>query len=217
MNIGVGITVTSARPEHEKYWQDIAFNLTEGMTVTFVKDVKGIAAAKNECLRRLKDCDHIFLFDDDCFPIANGWESLFIEASNKTQYHHFNYLCRTQSIRPIEYMEGVDIVAYNNTAGCMMYLTKELLSKVGAFNEAFGIYGYEHAEYSFRCMKAQETIHAYVCPAEAQNYIYSLDLNDYLTFSFKHHPTLSTDEMVKALHVSTEQFKKEVKDIYIPL
>src|SRR6187402_2101376 len=40
----------------------------------------GIARAKNKCLELLDGCDHIFLFDDDTFPIADDWWEPYIES-----------------------------------------------------------------------------------------------------------------------------------------
>lgn len=217
MKIGVGITTTSKRMEHEKYWQDIAYNFCDGMKVAFVKDVDGVAKAKNECLRILNDCDHIFLFDDDCFPISRGWQNIFIGAANNSNYKHFNYLVRTQTIRPIECFEGTNIVAYNNTAGCMMYLTKEVVEKVGAFNEKFGKYGFEHAEYSLRVQKAFDLKQPYTCPMNASQFIYSMDLQNTIDFDFMHKPALTSQEMIAALEVAKIQAQKEIEDIFLPL
>ena len=46
------------------------------------KDRQGVARRKNECLRALKDCDYVFLFDDDCFPIKDGWVNFFIQSGD---------------------------------------------------------------------------------------------------------------------------------------
>src|SRR5690349_8979887 len=42
----------------------------------------GIARAKNKCLELLDaaGCDQLFLFDDDTYPIAKGWELPYIES-----------------------------------------------------------------------------------------------------------------------------------------
>jgi hypothetical protein len=49
----------------------------------------GIARAKNKCLEQLDDCEHIFLFDDDCYPIKKGWHEIYIEASKYSGYQFF--------------------------------------------------------------------------------------------------------------------------------
>ena len=40
----------------------------------------GIAKSKNLCIKSL-DVDHLFLFDDDCFPIRNDWWIPWIDGS----------------------------------------------------------------------------------------------------------------------------------------
>jgi GT2 family glycosyltransferase len=49
----------------------------------------GIAKSKNKCLSYLKDCDYIYLFDDDCFPISDDWYKFFISQSERTGIQHF--------------------------------------------------------------------------------------------------------------------------------
>ncbi len=142
----------------------------------------GIARAKNECLRDLKGCDHIFLFDDDIYPIRAGWEKLFTESGQ----NHLMYLTRVGEIQPLDELvynhrtifrpEGFEVrlTRYSNCMGCMLYLTKKTLEIVGAFNEQFGIYGFEHADYSRRCMTAG-LAHGYFSPSNVTDYLYSLD------------------------------------------
>lgn len=219
-NIGIAITTTSARPHHKAYWENIALfsPLCVGMKIKFVHDVKGVASAKNECLRELKDCDYVFLFDDDCFPIKEGWAQMFIDAHNATGCHHFSYLHDYLHIRKVNQLDN-GVSYYNNSAGCMMFLTKDVIERVGAFNEAFGLYGYEHVEYSVRCKLAGLAPHHNVCPDDAPDYIYSMDLDSYADFDFVHVPTLSVQEMTEAHKVSVAKFTESIENpvIYLPL
>ena len=84
MKIGIGVT-TYNRPGHMALWKKQLYRHAPGNTyeVYVAADSQtrlGIAARKNECLNTLKNCDYIFLFDDDCFPVKNGWEDYFIDA-----------------------------------------------------------------------------------------------------------------------------------------
>lgn len=45
----------------------------------FVENV-GIPKAKNKCLELAQDCEHIFLFDDDIYPIVDNWHVSYIES-----------------------------------------------------------------------------------------------------------------------------------------
>ena len=220
LKIGIAVTTTSARPHHKDHWQNIYLftSLCEGMNVVFVNDLDGVAKAKNECLRKLKDCDYIFLFDDDCFPIKEGWANFFIDAHNKTGVHHFSYLHNYLHIRKVQ-TDNNGLSVYNNSAGCMMFLTKDILDRVGAFNESFGKYGYEHVEYSVRCKMSGLAPHHNICPDNASDYIYAMDLDSDRSFDFKHIPTLSVKEMEQANKISSKVFEESIKtpNQFIPL
>lgn len=216
--IGIGITTTSHRPKHREYWQEIILfsDLLKDYKFHFADDIDGISNAKNDCLKNLSDCDYIFLFDDDTFPIQEGWSEFFIEASQNTGVQHFQYLHNYQHIRKVTEINNIGI--YNNSAGCMLFLTKEVLDKVGAFNTEFGRYGYEHAEYSHRVMMAGLNPHRDMCPIGAEKYIYSMDLDGYKDFDFIHYPTLTPTEMEDALRISESLWMKgELPTIYRPL
>src|SRR5690606_9326345 len=58
---------------------DASTNPVAEATYRFEKNV-GIARAKNKCLELLADCEHIFLFDDDCAPVVDGWERPYIDS-----------------------------------------------------------------------------------------------------------------------------------------
>ena len=47
-------------------------------------DRRGPAYARNEVLHRLyaAGCDHIFLFDDDCYPVMPGWAEYFLAQAS---------------------------------------------------------------------------------------------------------------------------------------
>lgn len=214
MRIGVGITTTSSRSNHEQYWRGLALSLCEGMDVVFVKDVKGVAKAKNECLKQLQHCDHIFLFDDDTFPIQHGWADFFINHSERTGNNHFSYLHPYLHIYKVKTNNGIGI--YNNAAGCMMYFTRDAVEKVGAYNEQFGPYGYEHAEYSLRMFKSSLCEYMNICPDGADDYIYSMDLDSHKEFSFVHHSSLSTIDMHTSVQDAYKHFSSD-PILYLPL
>lgn len=212
MKIGVGVTTTSRRQNHMANWYKISrSDLFADITkVYFANDVDGVAKAKNQCLRELSDCDYIFLFDDDCFPIKKGWEQVFIDAHNQIGCHHFSYLHNFEHVRKLGTDKGIS--TYNNSLGCMMFITKDVLERVGAYNESFGKYGYEHVEYSERIAMAKLSPARNICPDVAPDYIYSMDIDSWMRFDFKHHSTLTPDEMVKAEKIASDYLKSRDKE-----
>jgi len=233
MRIGIGCT-TFNRAKHLKFWtKQFVFNSNFDYQLHIADDTedrKGIAYRKNECLRALKDCDYIFLFDDDCFPIKEGWAEFFIEASKASAQQHFMYLKETPMIKwigskhvnPSEalYTENTfEIKQYNNCSGCMMFFTKEVIEKVGSYNPAYGIYGFEHAGYSNRIHSAGLTpLGAYTCPEAAGEYIYSLDFDNHLLFNkeLNHNPSIEVSKINEYVEDNKKIYLKDT-DIYIPL
>lgn len=222
MKIGVGVT-TYNRPNHLELWRK-QFDKTVNQFVSLAieddsTDRRGIAHRKNNCLISLRDCDYIFLFDDDCFPIKEGWIDFFIGASKASGQQHFMYLKETPTIKKTGEDNGIN--TYNNCAGCMMFLTKEIIQKVGAFNPKYGIYGFEHAGYSERIHKAGLTpLGAYTCPAGAGEYIYSLDLDNHLPFNkeLKHEPSMAKEIQNIPLYIQkNKDIYLQDTEIYIPL
>jgi len=177
MRIGIGVT-SYKRPEHLDLWRDqyLEYGKPSNAGTYYIDEPvrKGIAYGKNQCLEDLKDCDYIFLFDDDCFPIKKGWEEFFINHHKKTGDHHFLYLRETANIICTSEKNGLRI--FNNCGGCFMFLTKEVIEKVGGFNKDYGYYGFEHAGYTNRIHEAGMTPTGnYLCPLGSEEYIYAMD------------------------------------------
>lgn len=138
----------------------------------------GIAKSKNECLRKMValNTEHFFLFDDDCFPKKEGWERCYVEAAQKSNVHHLIHLTPFSIIQPTAKMEH--ITAYNNCAGVMLYIDRNVIDIVGGYDTRFGLYGYEHAQYSKRIHAAKLAgEYNYNTPNYSGAYIYSLDIN----------------------------------------
>lgn len=168
----------------------------------------GISARKNQCLKALKDCDYIVLFDEDCFPIKDGWVDYLIECSKASGEKHFLYLKETSHIKKIKQGEAVSY--YNNCGGCMMFMTKEVVEKVGGYNKDYGLYGFEHAGYSIRIHNAGLTSMRYPSPSKIGEYIYSLDYDNYIDWGIEHKPSLTLNEL-KNVEKEIEVFKKDIE------
>ena len=254
MKIGIGVT-TYNRPRHAELCEkqitgltfsqsystngggvigaDFNHNTVYMLVVDDSKERKGIAYRKNECLKRLAHCDYIFLFDDDCFPIKDGWAEFFIGAHKASGQHHFLYLKETSTIRLIQAHQNRDlgadykfsirtIMEYNNCGGCFMFLTKEVIEKVGGYCKDYGYYGFEHAGYSQRIHAAGLTpMGAYLCPAGAGEYIYAMDYDFHLPFNkqVNHQPSMMNEinKIPEYIEQNRKVFLKDVETIYQPL
>lgn len=231
MKIGVGITFYN-RPLHREYWSHVWHSFV-GPDVVYVtaidtdKDRKGIAARKNECLKKLYEagCEYIFLFDEDCFPVRKNWAEYFIEASKQTGLEHFqlqvasNATKVTQVAQDDEIENPIQVEFFDNSNGCFLFMTKRCIEKVGGFNEAYGTYGHEHADYSKRIHQAGLTkFGAHCTPKDARKYIYSLDLEpeSELHRKLKHKGSMPSKEALTHIQKSAKVFQQP-SPIYIPL
>lgn len=213
MQIGIGC-ITYNRPKHLELWlNQYSLYKSDEMSLLVVDDTKerkGVAHRTNEILNHFKDCDHIFIFNDDCFPIKKGWEKVYIE----TGLNHLLYFRETVDIEKMKTESGVDY--FTNCGGCLMYITKEVIEKVGYLNKDYGLYGYEHAGYSMRIHKAGLIPHPYMVPSNAGEYIYSLDYDNYLDFEIDHKPSLTVKEAEESIKKNRQIFFEDIKTIYQP-
>jgi hypothetical protein len=152
--IGIGVT-TYKRPAVFKLWWSQLIRPVNSFVAHHIDTFgKGIAYAKNQCLEKLQDCEHIFLFDDDCFPIQENWWEPYIEAAKKGGNNHLLYLTDRNTDLKQTAITNDGIVVYDKPLGCMMYMTRKAVQTVGAFDVRFKKYGYEHINYSQRIFQA---------------------------------------------------------------
>lgn len=134
---------------------------------------QGIAKAKNKCIKNLVDCDHLFLFDDDCFPKKIGWAEYYIN-------HNADHLMHLDP-KVMNLIEVRDRFAcYCDCMGVMLYFSKKAIDVLGGYDPRFGIYGYEHAEISRRASLSNLTpglANEFCTPIDSCSYIYSLDID----------------------------------------
>ncbi|QZE10547.1 glycosyltransferase [Mycobacterium phage ScoobyDoobyDoo] len=141
----------------------------------------GVARAKNKCIEMLMDaeCDHLFLFDDDCWPISEVWYSRYIHGGEP----HLMYLFKDLDPRrngekldtpPTTWSNG-RVYAQHWPRGCMMYLHYTVVERVGGMRPDFGRWGHEHVEYSWRIHNAGLTTAPFMDVVDSHKWIYSAD------------------------------------------
>ena len=167
--IGIGVTTNE-----QATWNGCAF--IDYHDYSYRVGNNTIAIDKNWLIKLLYDldCDYIFIFDDDCFPIREGWADFFINAHKKTGIDHF-VLCKPDHNELIQRTPIVSL--YQTGTGCMMFLTRKVIEQVGYINPEYGKYGYEHAGYSWRIHQAGLTPSWYVSVNGWEKFIYSWDLD----------------------------------------
>lgn len=200
--IGIGIT-TYNRPEiFNLCLEQVTKYLPENSKVYIAKDVPNISKAKNECLAALKDCDHIFLFDDDCFPIVKDWHVPFITSN-------LNHLLYMKPFHGLGLNKG-NYTTYANCSGVFMYLTKEVIEKVGYFGN-YGRYGFEHAGYTHRIYKNGLIPSKYMVLNGTEKLIHSLDLDGPFK-GIEAKPCLSAEEVKQSIEINKYVYAQEITD-----
>lgn len=124
----------------------------------------GIPAVKNKCLELAK-YDYIFLFDDDTYPIADGWYLPYINSGKE-------HLCYT-FLPKHKTKDGFNYHVLGN--GCMMYLTRKCLEVVGGFDWRFGLGKYEHVNLSRRIFNAGLTEFPFMDVFGSNKLLYCMD------------------------------------------
>ena len=134
------------------------------------KERVGIPAVKNKCLEQAMDwgSDHIFLFDDDVFPISDDWHLPYINSG----HHH---LCYT-FLPELAVNDNIKIHSLGN--GCMMYFTRQCIETVGGFDTDFSLGKFEHTELSHRIHNAGLTKHAFMDVIGSDKLFHSMDEHD---------------------------------------
>lgn len=152
----------------------------------------GIAKAKNACLWELRDCENVFLFDDDAWPQCDNWAETWININDANNVGHSMFNVTAEAllelnpafravVKPISSIgaDEVKMVSFSNCFGVMLYFNRDCLNALGGFlSDTPYLYGYEHAQISERAKIAGFTHgHQYITPSIASELIYSIDIS----------------------------------------
>lgn len=135
----------------------------------------GIAVVKNKCLELLDDCEHIFLSDDDIYPIAEDWYTPYIESGINHLMFTFDQLKSGEynGHKLINVVSG--IARYSHPCGCMLYIRSRVLDVIGGFDVRYGKYSHEHVDFSNRTYNAGLTEHPYQDIYNSSDLFHSMD------------------------------------------
>lgn len=188
--IGIGITTHNRYEIFTKSLQEIT-RYSPGCKIVVVDDASakpvseatyrfntnvGIAAAKNKCFELLDDCEHIFLFDDDCYPKVAEWWKPYVESPEPHLMYIFKDFSGTQKLNDTTtlYQDG-NIRAFSHCRGVMCYFHRSCLEKVGGMDPIFGKWGWEHPDLSNRIFNAGLTTFRFADVPGSEQLLYSAD------------------------------------------
>lgn len=139
---------------------------------------KGIIASKNASLTALMDagCEHLFLWDDDAWPITDGWHLPYIESPEPHLAYQFLDLAGPRKLNDLAVLYSDDKhVAYTGQRGVMLYYHRSAIERVGGFDWIYGRGMYEHSDLALRIHNAGLTAWAYADVTGSDKLIHSLD------------------------------------------
>ena len=135
----------------------------------------GIATAKNKCLELLLKAgvEHLFVVDDDAWPIADNWFQPYIDSPEPHLFAVFPTPTRKSSAIQMLYRDDRHI-AYHATRGYFLYFHRSVIDRVGGFDTRFRN-AFEHVELSNRIHNAGLTSWPYQDITGSENLIFSAD------------------------------------------
>lgn len=146
----------------------------------------GIVASKNRSIEALVDagCEHIFLWDDDVWPIAEGWHLPYIESPEPHLAYQFLDLSGPRKLNDMAVLyRDEKHVAYTGQRGVMLYYHRSAIEKVGGFDTVYGRGMYEHPDLALRIHNAGLSTWAFADVAGSEKLIHSLDEHEQVTRS----------------------------------
>ncbi|MGJ7630668.1 glycosyltransferase family 2 protein [Citrobacter cronae] len=138
----------------------------------------GIVASKNASLTALMDagCEHLFLWDDDAWPIADNWYLPYIESPEPHLAYQFLDLAGPRKINDMAVLYRDDKhIAYTGQRGVMLYYHRSAIEKVGGFDPVYGRGMYEHPDLALRIHNAGLTSWAFADVVGSEKLIHSMD------------------------------------------
>lgn len=138
----------------------------------------GIVASKNSSLSALMDagCEHLFLWDEDAWPIADNWHLPYIESPEPHLAYQFLDLAGRNKLNDMAELYRDDKhVAYTGQRGVMLYYHRSAIEKVGGFDPVYGRGMYEHPDLALRIHNAGLTSWAFADVVGSEKLIHSMD------------------------------------------
>lgn len=200
MKIGIGVITMGVRTLNKKLFE----NSEHGVFIYTDKERLGPSHARNKVLEHFEGYDHIFIFDDDCFPTKLGWEDYFITQASE---HNIHYMAIPEVFGGQFVSSDKEMQYWFSALGCFVYQDKIAMDVIGGYNTAYNRYGYEDAGRSRRALQAGLTGHnnAWGFPVRGLSYIYSEDV-----FGENPVPNIETPEKLKYIESNHKVYAEEI-------
>jgi hypothetical protein len=164
--IGVAIS-THQRPQIlARALAQWAHHMPDVLVVTHDVHGDGVAATKNRGIAALMQagCDHLFLADDDIWPINNNWSTPYVHDAQPHLMHCWGK-------RRLMFTQGNHTV-WSHPRGVLLYVQRHVIATVGGMRLDFGRWGGEHVEWSRRIHSAGFTTYPFTDVTAARDGIW---------------------------------------------
>lgn len=216
MKIGIGITTMGKRVIRNSRYMDSGLDVNRDVYHIYVDEKReGPAAAKNETMKALYDegCTHMFLFDDDCYPVMDGWVNYVI---TNAQQHRLEYVGLPESFKstPVRGSLNREFIAWDGMLGCFLFQTRAMLETVGYYNRNYQRYGFEDSARNDRMRRAMGyPIGQQPSLLRLPSFIHSEDVYDEYPLA-----NLTSEEKTKYIDINRPEWTREVTSdqLYYP-
>lgn len=142
----------------------------------------GIAKAKNKCLELADGYDHIFVADDDCYPVVEDWWQPYIDSPEPHLMYLFQDFATGRKLGDSKLVyQDSQHKAYSHPRGCLLYFDRKVLDVVGGYDSDYARWGYEHVDLSNRIYNNNLTSFRYMDVRRSQELFYSGDEHEAVT------------------------------------
>ena len=176
----------------------------------------GVAMVKNKGIVALMDagCDHLFLADDDIFPIVKDWWKPYVESLEPHLSFQWPRITRP-SLRNnwrVVHDDGQHF-ALSFPRGVLLYAERRVINNVGGMDPAHGAWGGEHVEWSHRIHQAGLTTWPFadVCGSDKLWYSHDKEHGNTVGSTFK-----LSDRRKMAQRNGIQWDKHRVCGLYVP-
>jgi len=129
-------------------------DLSSNHNIVVIKNSErlGIAGNSNRLIRCLSRFAYGMILNDDVEVLRKGWDTLYHDAMIETGMHHFSY--RQVGVYgagegKLQKRGNLNLrVVDEKPHGAVLAFSREMLVKCGYFDEAYGLYGMEHVDWS---------------------------------------------------------------------
>lgn len=174
----------------------------------------GIPAVKNKCIELLMaaGADHLFLADDDTYPTTDDWWQPYVNNPEPHYQYSWSRFAKDNARVPdmTAIYKGAELTGWTWSMGCLLYITRDVVDRVGGMRPEFGLGFEEHAEYSQRIHNAGFTTFVHQDHPDMRNHIHAGDEHYETVRSFtRDRPTqqrLARNRQLRLKHTTSTDF-----------